>query len=115
MHLAVRNNSVEIVEVLLAFGADPLRTDSRGNTCLHIAVEFRAWETLRTILEIAVKHTDDVDATNSSGELAKNLQFTIHYLTTSRSQVVPFKISSAKATLKIRCLIEVKDGYWDHI
>lgn len=77
MHLAVRNNSVEIVEVLLAFGADPLRTDSRGNTCLHIAVEFRAWETLRTILEIAVKHTDDVDVRNSSGVTSLQLAMAI--------------------------------------
>lgn len=63
--MAVRDNSADIVEVLLSFGADPLRPDPRGNTCLHAAVEVRAWASLRALLDAGLRHRDEVDAKNS--------------------------------------------------
>ena len=64
----MRDNSADIVDVLLSFGADPLRRDPRGNTCLHTAVKVRAWASLRSILEAGVRHREDVDVINTSGK-----------------------------------------------
>ncbi len=38
LHLAVRDGSLEIAEILLSFGASPSARDRRGNSALHMAV-----------------------------------------------------------------------------
>lgn len=66
LHLAVRDNSVEIVEILLAFGANPSIRDSRGNTCLHLATAIRSSESLKLLAE-SVNSKDELNSFNNFG------------------------------------------------
>ncbi len=57
---------MEIVEILLAFGANPTVRDFRGNTCLHMATAVRSSESLKLLSEsIAAK--EDLNAINNFG------------------------------------------------
>jgi ankyrin repeat protein len=67
LHLAIRDNSVDIVELLLAFGADPLTKDGSGNTSLHVAAAGHAHECLRLLAE-NVRKREDLDEVNEYGE-----------------------------------------------
>lgn len=74
LHLAVRDNSVEIVEILLAFGANPSIRDSRGNTCLHLATAIRSSESLKLLAE-SVNSKDELNSFNNFGKLGPKYQF----------------------------------------
>lgn len=67
LHLAVRDNSLEIVEILLAFGANPSIRDFRGNTCLHMATAVRSSEALKLLVE----STNSKEELNSFNDLGK--------------------------------------------
>jgi ankyrin repeat protein len=67
LHLAVRDNSVEIVELLLAFGADPSTKDGCGNTSLHVAAACHAHACLKLLAE-HVRKRDDLDQVNEFGQ-----------------------------------------------
>lgn len=66
LHLAVRDNSVEIIEMLVAFGANPSIRDIRGNSSLHMATAIRSSESLKILAE-SVASKDDVNAFNNFG------------------------------------------------
>lgn len=66
LHLAVRDNSVEIIEMLVAFGANPSIRDFRGNTSLHMATAIRSSESLKILAE-SVASKDDINAFNNFG------------------------------------------------
>ena len=70
LHLAVKDNSVEIVEILLAFGANPSIRDYRGNTCLHMATAIRSPESLKLLAE-SVTSKDELNAFNNFGKIIK--------------------------------------------
>jgi ankyrin repeat protein len=65
LHLAVRDNSVEIIEMLLAFGANTTIKDIRGNTGLHMATATRSSECLKILAENSSK--DDLNVHNNFG------------------------------------------------
>ena len=67
MHLAIRDNSIDIVELLLAFGADPVIKDGGGNTGIHIAAATRATECLKLLSE-NVRNKDDLNEVNEFGK-----------------------------------------------
>ena len=67
LHLAVRDNSMEIIEILLAFGANPSVRDVRGNTCLHMATAVRSSEALKLLVD-SVNSKDELNAFNNFGE-----------------------------------------------
>ena len=80
LHLAVRDNSVEIIEMLVAFGANPSIRDIRGNSSLHMATAIRSSESLKILAE-SLASKDDVNAFNNFGELViffLNLHLCIH-------------------------------------
>eukprot|EP00095_Tigriopus_kingsejongensis_P010213 snap_masked-scaffold78_size404448-processed-gene-2.3 protein:Tk10213 transcript:snap_masked-scaffold78_size404448-processed-gene-2.3-mRNA-1 annotation:"b-cell lymphoma 3-encoded protein" len=64
LHLAVQENSMEVVEILLAFGADPGVNDRRGNTSFHVATVNKCPTTLRLL----VKHIRGKDCINRLNE-----------------------------------------------
>ena len=66
LHLAVRDNSLEIVEILLAFGANPSIRDFRGNTCLHMATAIRSSESLKLLAE-SVTTKEELNVINNFG------------------------------------------------
>jgi len=66
LHLAVRDNSLEIIEILLAFGANPSVRDFRGNTCLHMATAIRSSESLKLLAE-SVTTKDELNVFNNFG------------------------------------------------
>jgi len=66
LHLAVRDNSVEIIEMLVAFGANPSIRDIRGNSSLHMATAIRSSESLKILAE-SLASKDDVNAFNNFG------------------------------------------------
>eukprot|EP00096_Caligus_rogercresseyi_P000313 TRINITY_DN1072_c0_g1_i1.p1 TRINITY_DN1072_c0_g1~~TRINITY_DN1072_c0_g1_i1.p1 ORF type:complete len:259 (+),score=59.04 TRINITY_DN1072_c0_g1_i1:110-886(+) len=66
LHLAVLDNSVEIVELLLSFGADPSIKDHRGNTCFHQAVAMKSNDCLKLLVE-HLRTKEDLDCFNNSG------------------------------------------------
>lgn len=66
LHLAVRDNSVEIIEMLVAFGANPSIKDFRGNTSLHMATAIRSSESLKLLAE-SVTSKDEINAFNNFG------------------------------------------------
>ena len=66
--MAVRDNSVEIIEMLVAFGANPSIRDIRGNSSLHMATAIRSSESLKILAE-SLASKDDVNAFNNFGEL----------------------------------------------
>ena len=61
---------MEIIEILLAFGANPSVRDVRGNTCLHMATAVRSSEALKLLAE-SVNSKDELNAFNNFG---KNLK-----------------------------------------
>ena len=65
--MAIRDNSIEIVELLLAFGADPVIKDGGGNTGIHIAAATRATECLKLLVE-NVRNKEDLNEFNEFGE-----------------------------------------------
>lgn len=66
LHLAVRNNSLEIVEILLAFGASPSIRDFRGNNGLHMATAIQSPESIKLLAD-SVSSKDDLNAFNNFG------------------------------------------------
>merc|ERR1712226_1595515 len=66
LHLAVRDNSMEIIEILLAFGANPSVRDVRGNTGLHMATAVRSSEALKLLVD-SVNSKDEINAFNNFG------------------------------------------------
>lgn len=66
LHLAVRDNSLEIIEILLAFGANPSIRDFRGNTCLHMATAIRSSESLKLLAE-SVTSKEELNVFNNFG------------------------------------------------
>ena len=67
LHLAVRDNSIEIIEILLAFGANPSIRDFRGNTCLHMATAIRSSESLKLLAE-SVTTKEELNVFNNFGK-----------------------------------------------
>ena len=67
MHLAIRDNSLEIIELLLAFGADPALRDNKGNSGLHVAAALGASACLQ-LLAGNTKHKDDLNELNDCGK-----------------------------------------------
>ena len=55
LHLALRENNLEIIEILLAFGADPAVRDRRGNNAFHMAAVTGDAEVMRAIARSARK------------------------------------------------------------
>lgn len=66
LHLAVRDNSMEIIELLLAFGSDPIAKDYRGNTSLHMATATGSTECLKLLTD-NVRSKDDLNEPNNFG------------------------------------------------
>ena len=66
LHLAIRDNSLEIIEILLAFGANPAVKDRRGNTSLHMATAAKSTD----ILSMLVKNVESKEV-NSLNEYGK--------------------------------------------
>ncbi|XP_059096602.1 homeobox protein 2-like [Tigriopus californicus] len=64
LHLAIQDNSVEIVDILLAFGADPGVQDRRGNTSFHTAIANKSLD----ILKLLMKHLRSKDCLNRLNE-----------------------------------------------
>ncbi len=50
LHLAIRDSSLEIMDVLLNFGADVSITDRRGNSALHMAAAAKSAEMVRKLV-----------------------------------------------------------------
>ena len=70
LHLAIRDNSLEIIELLLAFGADPALRDNKGNTGLHVAAALGASACLQ-LLAGNTKHKDDLNELNDCGKTSR--------------------------------------------
>ena len=68
---------MEIIEILLAFGANPSVRDVRGNTCLHMATAIRSAECLKLLAE-SVNSKDELNAINNFGKFPLLL---VHQLT----------------------------------
>lgn len=64
LHLALRENNLEIIEILLAFGADPAVRDRRGNNAFHMAAVTGDAEVMRAIARSARKRGDINDFGN---------------------------------------------------
>lgn len=64
LHLALRENDLEIIEILLAFGADPAVKDRRGNNAFHMAAVTGDAEVMRAIARGARKRSDINDFGN---------------------------------------------------
>lgn len=89
LHLALRENNLEIIEILLAFGADPAVRDRRGNNAFHMAAVTGDAEVMRAIARSARKRGDINDFGNG-GEHSKQLP-AIHLF---YGDVSPFSNSS---------------------
>ena len=70
--MALRENDLEIIEILLAFGADPAVKDRRGNNAFHMAAVTGDAEVMRAIARGARKMSDINDFGNG-GEFAFHL------------------------------------------
>ena len=70
LHLAIRDNSLEIIELLLAFGADPALRDNKGNTGLHVAAALGASACLQ-LLAGNTRHKDDLNELNDCGKRSR--------------------------------------------
>ena len=68
--MAIRDNSLEIIELLLAFGADPALRDNKGNTGLHVAAALGASACLQ-LLAGNTKHKDDLNELNGCGKRSR--------------------------------------------
>ena len=67
LHVAVTDNAYEIVDILLAFGADPSIKDSRGNSSLHIATAKKSTESLSLLVK-NVQQREDLNLLNDYGK-----------------------------------------------
>ena len=67
LHLAIRDNSLEIIELLLAFGADPALRDNKGNSGLHVAAALGASACLQ-LLAGNTKQKEDLNELNDCGK-----------------------------------------------
>ena len=70
--MALRENDLEIIEILLAFGADPAVKDRRGNNAFHMAAVTGDAEVMRAIARGARKRSDINDFGNG-GEFALHI------------------------------------------
>ena len=68
--MAIRDNSLEIIELLLAFGADPALRDNKGNTGLHVAAALGASACLQ-LLAGNTRHKDDLNELNDCGKRSR--------------------------------------------
>jgi ankyrin repeat protein len=50
LHIASKTNSVDIVRILLDYGANPNSINAFGATPLHIAVKYENLETVKILL-----------------------------------------------------------------
>ena len=67
----IQMGPLEIVDLLLKFGADPLITDGNDNTALMLAANSNRPAILKRLLEIpVVKAKDHIDAINKQGDSA---------------------------------------------
>lgn len=87
LHLAIQDNSVEIVDILLAFGADPGVQDRRGNTSFHTAIANKSLD----ILKLLVKNLRSKDCLNRLNEFGKFL-FSKVEIDLSLEKVVKFVV-----------------------
>ena len=62
------------MELLLAFGADPVVKDGAGNTAIHIAAASGSPECLKLLAE-NVRNKDDLNEINDFGEIRNNENF----------------------------------------
>lgn len=85
LHLAIRDNSLEIIEILLAFGANPAVKDRRGNTSLHMATAAKSTD----ILSMLVKNVEarDVNSLNEYGRRINARTF-VHFIISFREPVL---------------------------
>ena len=67
LHLAVDYGNVEIVKLLLSFGAQPNVKDNDGNTALHLAVMDGNCECLEAILNCSNLSSLPLDDLNDEG------------------------------------------------
>lgn len=63
LHYAVENNSIEIVNLLLDYGADPQIVDKRGMSCLHYA----ARHGLKDMVVLLLNHGVDINLRDCNG------------------------------------------------
>ena len=78
LHLAIRDNSLEIIELLLAFGADPALRDNKGNTGLHVAAALGASACLQ-LLAGNTRHKDDLNELNDCGKRSRVYHVLIYF------------------------------------
>ena len=76
--MAIRDNSLEIIELLLAFGADPALRDNKGNTGLHVAAALGASACLQ-LLAGNTKHKDDLNELNDCGKRSRVYHVLIYF------------------------------------
>ena len=67
---AAQANKVEIVELLIGWGADPNLADSDGNTALHFAVDYSHYEVVKILLASSIPL--DVNIRNNMNMTAFN-------------------------------------------
>ncbi len=65
--MALRDNCLEIIDVLLAFGANPAVKDKRGNNSFHIAAHAGNAEVMKAIARSA-RRKKDLNELNDGGE-----------------------------------------------
>ncbi|CAB0029305.1 unnamed protein product [Trichogramma brassicae] len=75
LHLAIRKQRRETIELLLRRGADPRETSKSGCTALHVSCVAQNYELARTILELsqAAHKQPLIDARDREGRTALNL------------------------------------------
>jgi len=70
--LAIRDGSVDILEVLLDFGADPSVRDERGNTGVHMAAAAKRADMIRVLARRAGPKS--LNAANDYGECSSRAE-----------------------------------------
>jgi ankyrin repeat protein len=65
--VALRDNCLEIIDILLAFGANPAVKDKRGNNSFHIAAATRSPDVMRAIVKSA-RRKMDMNVLNECGK-----------------------------------------------
>ena len=69
LHLALRENNLDIIEILLAFGADPAVKDRRGNNAFHMAAATGDVDVMRAVARNARRRADINDFGNGGEAL----------------------------------------------